>query len=669
MGKITTDAAETYRDNEIVGLPASGEHDPKKSEIRALWASTDAALSAVANGVLAGGAIIYEVRGSAGQPGTLFGDLAHAAGTLGLVYDDPIPSRNGFYVKAGASGVGNWLQTDLALPSSFADLLSALDGKVIKTPGAEPGYALPTAESMKGRFLIGNAMTGRIDTSAGVTDLTGSGEPGAYTATGGETSIAVGFPVDLAWLLRFKRNNVLQDPETDYQADGSSSITISTPATAGETFKWVQIGGLSAAAFPTNIFRNVGSAAVARNYQDVFRETVRLLDYKQTADGDDHFPAYERIRSQFAGGAVEIILPRGDIAFSQPLTDDGFEVCLSGPGYDFARLLFPSALETWIALGVGDDESRNCRLMGFTIASQDDDDPPAGSVGIYWSKFNYGYEEDVRVMQRAIGRKWNHNGGSTSIRYQSWGCATDTCSEAYEDFGEVAGVYIFNHEYGRNSGEAYDVADAMIRFRGGANDITHTDSQLLPRGPDVERPNLLRFTEIVGATGIFNFNNCVTENVRYGAAIDPGVTVTALNINGGRYAPVAEDFFLWGDEDSRVQYSTFRPSQISNHFNLVNPYRCYVSGQFAAISLTGGSGASVAAYVDVSGQLALTDSWDRLSVQGAVGSISDTATGTGVSIFVAGYVRLPGLPTSSAGLMSGRIWRDTAADNVLKVIP
>lgn len=41
----------------------------------------------------------------------LYADLAHDAGTVGYVNDDPTPANNGNYLKVGASGAGSWAQS------------------------------------------------------------------------------------------------------------------------------------------------------------------------------------------------------------------------------------------------------------------------------------------------------------------------------------------------------------------------------------------------------------------------------------------------------------------------------------------------------------------------------------------------------------------------------
>lgn len=55
-------------------------------------------------------------------------DLAHDAGTLGIVYADPNPAFNGMYVKQGASGSGSWAQISNQLPTGAAVVAVTVTG-------------------------------------------------------------------------------------------------------------------------------------------------------------------------------------------------------------------------------------------------------------------------------------------------------------------------------------------------------------------------------------------------------------------------------------------------------------------------------------------------------------------------------------------------------------
>jgi hypothetical protein len=118
MTAITDAANSAVRDFAVAGVPSSGDHEPLKTDIRAVFAVIDAALASL--GV--NGAITVKKA----TRSLLYADLAHAADVLAVVYNDATAAYNGIYVKVGASGAGSWSITGLALPSSFAADLAAV---------------------------------------------------------------------------------------------------------------------------------------------------------------------------------------------------------------------------------------------------------------------------------------------------------------------------------------------------------------------------------------------------------------------------------------------------------------------------------------------------------------------------------------------------------------
>ncbi len=114
MGEITTAAAQVWRDSEVFGLPASGNHKPIKSEIRTVLSSIDAGIDLVAAAVELGAVVVVATQSA------LYADLAHAANTLGIVWQDATPANNAVYVKTGASGAGGWSLTNLTVPGALS---------------------------------------------------------------------------------------------------------------------------------------------------------------------------------------------------------------------------------------------------------------------------------------------------------------------------------------------------------------------------------------------------------------------------------------------------------------------------------------------------------------------------------------------------------------------
>lgn len=134
MTAISDAANAALRDFATSGVPASGEHEPLKSEVRAAFSVIDAALASL--GV--NGAITVKKATRA----LLYADLAHVADTLAVVYNDSTAAQNGIYAKSGGSGSGSWAITALALPSSFsADLAEVLASQEAATAAASTATA------------------------------------------------------------------------------------------------------------------------------------------------------------------------------------------------------------------------------------------------------------------------------------------------------------------------------------------------------------------------------------------------------------------------------------------------------------------------------------------------------------------------------------------------
>ncbi|XNY07044.1 hypothetical protein ACMFL9_26515 [Sinorhizobium meliloti] len=101
-------AATVYRDYETDGVPASGRHKVKKSDVRQLLGEYESTI----NAFLSNGGLIFASKAS------LDADLAHAANSMAWVIGDATVANNGIYRKIGASGVGSWTRV-ADLPFSF----------------------------------------------------------------------------------------------------------------------------------------------------------------------------------------------------------------------------------------------------------------------------------------------------------------------------------------------------------------------------------------------------------------------------------------------------------------------------------------------------------------------------------------------------------------------
>lgn len=123
MGAISDDANSAFREDNTLGLPSSGDYFPAKAPIRALFARIETALDELA---LAGMATVKKATKAA-----LDADLAHAADTIAIVYNDATAANNGYYVKSGGSGAGSWTKsTNLNVPSTLTADIALIKSKV-----------------------------------------------------------------------------------------------------------------------------------------------------------------------------------------------------------------------------------------------------------------------------------------------------------------------------------------------------------------------------------------------------------------------------------------------------------------------------------------------------------------------------------------------------------
>lgn len=101
-------AQEVFRDYPTDGVPSSGVHEPKKSEIRTLLGQYEQ----IINAFTSNGGLIYDTRA------LLYADLAKDANRMAWVIGDSTTAYNGIYKKVGASGSGSWTRV-ADLPYSF----------------------------------------------------------------------------------------------------------------------------------------------------------------------------------------------------------------------------------------------------------------------------------------------------------------------------------------------------------------------------------------------------------------------------------------------------------------------------------------------------------------------------------------------------------------------
>ncbi len=103
MGSISAAIAAAFRDFSMDGNAASGLHEIRKDEVRAIGPLIEAAIGNAALGSL------IDVTKTT-RP-LLEADLAHAADTVALVFADPTAANNDIYLKTGSPGAGAWTKT------------------------------------------------------------------------------------------------------------------------------------------------------------------------------------------------------------------------------------------------------------------------------------------------------------------------------------------------------------------------------------------------------------------------------------------------------------------------------------------------------------------------------------------------------------------------------
>lgn len=119
MGAIKTQADAAWREYNVDGVPASGSHDPVKAEIRD-WAGTiDTTVADLAGALISGVTLSYATKAA------MDADLAHAAGVLAVVYNDPTVANNRIYYKVGSSGAGSWQPSPLLIDAATAIAVAA----------------------------------------------------------------------------------------------------------------------------------------------------------------------------------------------------------------------------------------------------------------------------------------------------------------------------------------------------------------------------------------------------------------------------------------------------------------------------------------------------------------------------------------------------------------
>ena len=127
MGTITTAINTAWRNYATDNVPASGRNEPSKDEIRAIGPVIEVVTDALETEISdirasqVGGIIGYDTQAH------LYADLVHPAATMAEVLSDTDLTKNGVYLKVGASGSGSWsFQTGVESRASSKGRIDAL---------------------------------------------------------------------------------------------------------------------------------------------------------------------------------------------------------------------------------------------------------------------------------------------------------------------------------------------------------------------------------------------------------------------------------------------------------------------------------------------------------------------------------------------------------------
>lgn len=114
-------AAEAFRDYETDGVPSSGSHKIKKSDMRSWGAWVEGIITAFTSN----GGLIFTLKSN------MDAVLTHGPATMAWVIGDPVTANNGVYQKIGNSGTGSWVRR-ADLPYSF--IIASDAGAGTRTP-------------------------------------------------------------------------------------------------------------------------------------------------------------------------------------------------------------------------------------------------------------------------------------------------------------------------------------------------------------------------------------------------------------------------------------------------------------------------------------------------------------------------------------------------------
>ncbi|WP_201273274.1 hypothetical protein [Sinorhizobium meliloti] len=305
-------AATVYRDYETDGVPSSGFHKVKKSDVRQLLLGYES----IINAFLSNGGLIFASKAS------LDASLAHAANTMAWVIGDATVANNGIYRKIGAFGVGSWTRV-ADLPFSF---IIASDVGAGTANGIQATTSIPVSGSALVWLNILEANTASPVTVSfnGGTALTIKTNSGGNVAVGGLTAGMIVMGIVSGSTFRLVSDQA--SSAIIAQAEAAQATAAASAAAEGV--------GAAVAVWPSGTLRTMKARAT---------DTYCILDAPGAADPagvNDSTSAFEAMVA--AGVKCEIIA--GTYALTRKLViPDGVVLEGQGRGYEYGhrtKLLF-----------------------------------------------------------------------------------------------------------------------------------------------------------------------------------------------------------------------------------------------------------------------------------------------------------------------------------------
>lgn len=154
-----------FRENETLGVPSTGGHEPIKAEIIEALTALPIAIQTLA--------ISSAVSVSKATRANLYADLTWPENVLAIVHSDANADRNGIYIKLGPLGSGSWeirFVFDVAQAAALAALQSTVEGLQSDVADLEAAVAGLAPQGPK-------RLTGIGGTADAITAATSDGQP------------------------------------------------------------------------------------------------------------------------------------------------------------------------------------------------------------------------------------------------------------------------------------------------------------------------------------------------------------------------------------------------------------------------------------------------------------------------------------------------------------